>query len=1059
MIKMGKILSKAPCNSDLFEGQAHMKLAEVIANEIETDEKCTILGIDGGWGSGKSNLVGMIEKYLTNQTAHPELKGKYYFFTYDAWGHQNDLPRRSILEELTSFLTVDNDVLEDKKWKERLDNLLAKKKSTKAKVVPRLNFAIVTVSLMVALTPVIGAIADSILSVVWRIVFTCSVYTMAFTFVICKQIATMKKHGQEISCETFFSELFLLYKDKVTENVKFETISEKEPSTKQFKEWMSDIDDDLCEKDKRLIIVIDNMDRLPKLKVQELWAAIHSFFSEIQYHNIKVIVPFDRLHIRNAFQTEDIKDTSDGDAKCATVYGDDFINKTFYIVYHVSPPILSGWKQYFVHQWKEAFGTKYVLDNAILQVYDMLTEEHTPRKIVAFINEFVTMKRIADKAIPNRYIALFIFGRSKISQHPMKEILSPSYLGALEFLYKDDRDMPGFISSLYYQLPVQDAMDIVYARQFTRELDENVLNSIAIMKKSGVDKFTAILNHAIADVTNVGNAAMALQSLFGEETNSNIKNFWECLYQKDKSQHREIKQYASYHKVLLSHISDKSSYVKDLIDGYHDAFTNETDVKAYIAGIDELAKVKEIDIHAILEEIEKEISPKQFVELVEEEKFDYDQYGLTCENETLDNYLSNLSIDEWNNLTIIPYLYSKCLPLSSLQMKIEEALKNNNLNATNAEILFSRLKELRKDKTINYQDYFNDRKLEELFNETTSDFKYDLLAMRLSRLNNFSDNYNYFISSLNNTDENIINGVVKVSNHYVSYGEMLLSLDIFNNELVRGVCKKLTINAPGVQTMSIKNVALKFKKIINNSEISGEELFFRMNDWREYKEQIHIDDVPNLPIEIFQTAKKCKCVLADYILDIAVKYLLSITQEEWKSNFIGSDDFALNLLEVCHPVQMQLFFDAFKAIMKDYAMGVSETKLPKSKVEKILGISNDLNHEVGRLFIDVRDIFLNLAISKEKLLYFGEWLFKYGNLAKKNGCLEKILPTEILDDELVVELLCQHVEVVKGMVTHSEDPAEFLEKMKLMAKGNYSNETAFIELCKNLGISFNDEKQ
>ena len=60
--------------------------------------------------------------------------------------------------------------------------------------------------------------------------------------------------------------------------VKFETISEKEPSTKQFKEWMNNIDDDLCEKDKRLIIVIDNMDRLPKLKVQELWAAIHSFF-------------------------------------------------------------------------------------------------------------------------------------------------------------------------------------------------------------------------------------------------------------------------------------------------------------------------------------------------------------------------------------------------------------------------------------------------------------------------------------------------------------------------------------------------------------------------------------------------------------------------------------------------------------------------------------------------------------------------------------------------------------------------------------------------------------
>lgn len=189
--------------------------------------------------------------------------------------------------------------------------------------------------------------------------------------------------------------------------------------------------------------------------------------------------------------------------------------------------------------------------------------------------------------------------------------------------------------------------------------------------------------------------------------------------------------------MLLAHISDKSTYAKDLIDGYHNAFNNETDVKAYITGIDELAKVKDFDIYTILEEIEKDISPKQFVELVDEEKFNYDQYGLTCENKTLDHYLSNLSLDEWNNLTIIPYLYSKCLPLSSLQMKIEESLKNNNLNAKNAEILFSRLKELRKNNTINYRDYFDDRKLENLFNEANDDFKYDLLAMRLSRLNDF----------------------------------------------------------------------------------------------------------------------------------------------------------------------------------------------------------------------------------------------------------------------------------------------------------------------------------
>lgn len=53
----GRLLSKVPCNDDLFEGEAHRKLAIEISDEIRNDDNCTIIGIDGGWGSGKSNLV------------------------------------------------------------------------------------------------------------------------------------------------------------------------------------------------------------------------------------------------------------------------------------------------------------------------------------------------------------------------------------------------------------------------------------------------------------------------------------------------------------------------------------------------------------------------------------------------------------------------------------------------------------------------------------------------------------------------------------------------------------------------------------------------------------------------------------------------------------------------------------------------------------------------------------------------------------------------------------------------------------------------------------------
>ena len=90
-------ISKAPCGKDLFAGKTHEKTAEQITQKILSSETSLMIGIDGGWGSGKSNLIQMIEERVQKQEA------KAIFFTYDAWGHQNDMPRRAILEELMRY--------------------------------------------------------------------------------------------------------------------------------------------------------------------------------------------------------------------------------------------------------------------------------------------------------------------------------------------------------------------------------------------------------------------------------------------------------------------------------------------------------------------------------------------------------------------------------------------------------------------------------------------------------------------------------------------------------------------------------------------------------------------------------------------------------------------------------------------------------------------------------------------------------------------------------------------------------------------------------------------
>lgn len=111
------------------------------------------------------------------------------------------------MEELTSFLTVDNDVLNDKNGK-NVWTIFWLRKKYKDKIVPSLNFAIITISLMVALTPVISAIADSMPLVALRIVFTSLVYAGPIAFVIWKQIATMKNMVRKFLVKPFSQNYF-----------------------------------------------------------------------------------------------------------------------------------------------------------------------------------------------------------------------------------------------------------------------------------------------------------------------------------------------------------------------------------------------------------------------------------------------------------------------------------------------------------------------------------------------------------------------------------------------------------------------------------------------------------------------------------------------------------------------------------------------------------------------------------------------------------------------------------------------------------------------------------
>ena len=1041
-----RFLDNKPCGKDLFEGKSHDSVAQNIANIIANSE-AKIVGIDGGWGSGKSNMVNLVKEKLNSD--------KYHFFIYDAWGHQTDFQRRSILENLTGFLVDDARILNKKKWDAKLLQLLSRKRSVGSKIVKELS-AIAKVSAIIALAmPLLVLISGFINNNTGRIVYWAALFVAAIICLFAFQIKNMKKYGQTITPLKIVSELFLSYmdytneksKDSIEQMMKYETIYDEEPSTRDFKNWMHEIDTDI--KSNRLIIIFDNMDRLPRNKVQELWASIHTFFAEDNYNNISVIVPFDREHIKSAFKSEDIVSDQKGqgsgtETNKMVCFGNDFINKTFDAVYRVSPPILSDWKSYFANRWEEAFGAE--LDNRVTQIYDLLSDVITPREIVAFINEFVSIKQISDTSIPDEYVALFIKGKDIISAQPQKEILNPSYLGAMDFMYKDDKMLPKYISALYYQLPADKALDVVYTEELKRALDNADFKQIEVIQNQ-LNVFYSVLDNAITKINNVPNATTSLKHCFDNESNEHIQRAWDCIYEIEKK--KEImKPLQEYQKLLIQNITNREEYLRILINRFYTL--SDSNVIGYYNSIQQLSEIDGLDPFKYLEE--KEVDAETFVEFVKQAKEKYKQYKIVCSQEKLDEYLSGLDVDQLSALNVIPVL-SKEFDVTAYLKHLHNLVDLNQTNKEKLGIIFDRLKEIERPITKSLPDV----QLQTLFGNTkeTEGFYYDLICMRISRLKKLQVNIqNAFNPVMNKSEEDFVEKVAERIEYYISYGDVLLNVENMNYPLYKAVAIKLTEKSFGPSNMDVAAVIQKYDVIKNNLGITPEVFIKRIDTWGDdVQKRITEDNVSSIPVEFFNDIKTIDSNMSSYCIKIAESYLNSKSKEEWKQSILAGN-YEYQLLMIIKP-DIQACFDAFKELLVENVQA-NNSAFSKDKCGSLIELSESNGREMLAAFNNVRDCFCGgtYIMTNDIFSFYGEWLLKYAKLEEKPSALRTIFTTAVLDNTENIQLILKYQEkMVKIVEVAGDENNDFKGKIKSLLDGEFKDDDGFEGFAKAIGIN------
>ena len=1045
-----KFLQNVPIGEDLFEGKSQEKIAKVVAENIENGE-FQIIGIDGGWGTGKSNLVKIVEKKLSEENDN------YKFFIYDVWGHQGDDQRKSILVELTDFIAEEKQVKDTNKWGKKLDKLLAKEREITTLNFPYLSVGFIFSLLSIIYIPTVNVFKDSITDffgiekLFWKLLLVMFPIFIVFGIYVWNVIKNwFKKNGFWKSFNLSAQETFQVYTNKQKEETKIETVSEKEPSVRDFRAWMNDIDSDLKDNNKKLVIVFDNFDRLPKKHIQSIWSSIHIFFSEEKYNNIKVIIPFDRAHIRNAFSElngSDNKETVKND------FANDYINKTFDIVFRIAPPIMCAWKEFFRKCWDEAFKNAENEEEYIRveQIYETHAKTITPREIIAYINEIISIKLI-HRDIPERYVGLFVINKDDILSDPLKAITDAQFLKGLEYLYKDTDDFQKYITALSYQVDSTNALEVIYRKQLKDSLINNHTEKFNEISKTNI--FNRIIFSVIAELEDFENPILTLNSL-NEEANITThqkQSLWDDIYLKNNIKARNNVEITNAEKILLIQISlqYKETWLKLILDVLLN-HTNEFNSVKYAQVIDELEKIIadnsfEIDINGHL--YFKTVQPKDFIEFVKDKKEQYKKYKITAFEDEFDKYLSEQDVVFLEDIDYLQYLipdFSFNLFIGSIKEKINES----KTSIIDLSFLFKTLKII-SDSQPKIGTLLTDSEIYSLWSQSNEKqgFYYDLIAMRLARGLDYHASYkNYFTNILDTENDDIITKVSERLEYYIGYGDFLLSSLKFSNNLTKAVVRSMTEKRSPENRANVKSLIESFEGICNSNELDPQVFIANLTRWESPKFDKKFID--SLSIYYINEIAKSESRLAKDTIDALISYFDSLSKEEWKSIF---EDLSGDLFRRINMIKYSSWSSYALEALKEVLLSLSQTGNFENEEELIELISSfeKSGKDLTNMFKNIRDEFINNRNMNTSLFsFFWHWLKKASLEDRAGDVMRTILIPDLLDDSVCLDEIIDSKNIIKNLLNASSqsESSDFIDALR----DRFDNDK-IKNLAKELGI-------
>ena len=500
-----KLLADTPAETDAFG--SHERVARSIAEVVQTESGGNAIGLEGGWGAGKSTIVKLISQKLshTRESAHE-------IAVFDMWSHQDDPLRRTFLESLITRVQGFGWVNKEK-WDRRIAELARRRREDTTRIVPRLTRTGVGFAFTLLAIPIGSALVGAGLSLLGSKDASATLGAVLLPVGIIIALAPaiyyggvriwrIIRRGWRSEEDGGLSELPALVTGQASTESRTLVTQTPDPTSVEFESIFRDLLDEALEpKNRKLLIVVDNLDRVEPSDALSIWSTLQTFLGHTDYQRpdwidrLWVLIPYDHNAILRLWDGSGSNATKPANSSLET----SFLDKTFQLRFRVPPLLLSNWREFLQQALQQALPNHQEADfHGVYRAFaangGLETSAPTPRGLKTFVNQIGALHREWQDEFPLSHLACYVLFqgdgtdvRKALLSNDDSELLSRSI----------GQEWRGIIAALHFGVPVEEARQLLLRGPIQAALvggDGKALSNLESVHRAG---FWAVLEDTV----------------------------------------------------------------------------------------------------------------------------------------------------------------------------------------------------------------------------------------------------------------------------------------------------------------------------------------------------------------------------------------------------------------------------------------------------------------------------------------------------------------------------------------------------------------------------------